>query len=59
MLQGIEDGRFHWPQQLATGKSVALGKEEGHQVDPMKHRALLSLPTVYRTWAKRNTDFGA
>ena len=34
------------------GRAAFLSKAEGGSMDPMEHRVLLMLPSVYRLWGK-------
>ena len=43
----IEKGA-KWPKQLTTARAAFLAKEEDSDMDPLAHRVLLMLASVYR-----------
>ena len=47
----IEKGA-KWPKQLTTARAAFLAKEEDSDMDPLAHRVLLMLASVYRLWGK-------
>eukprot|EP00969_Alexandrium_andersonii_P082916 3657273-Alexandrium_andersonii.AAC.1 len=51
-LNLVEEGEASWPRELRHARCAYVGKGEGTQLDPMRHRGLLVLSVVYRTWAK-------
>jgi hypothetical protein len=50
MLNGIEKGKA-WPSSLTTAKAAFLAKDVDKSCDPLAHRILLILSTLYRKWA--------
>ena len=50
LLNTIERGAS-WPKALQTAKAAFLAKDEDKSHDPLAHRILLILSTLYRKWA--------
>ena len=50
-LNEIEGGK-PWPDAFNHGRAAFLSKAEGGSLNPLEHRVLLMLPSVYRLWGK-------
>ena len=47
----IEKGA-KWPKQLITVRAAFLAKAEDSDMDPLAHRVLLMLASVFRLWGE-------